>query len=426
MNPIVILSVVVGLAGFAILAIWIKLLKICRANEVFVISGGRHRDAEGKECGYRIIKGGKALILPLWERLDRLDLTNMIIDVRVKGAYSKGGIPINVQGVANVKIPGQGPTLTHAVMRLLGKDRIEIMAIAKDTLEGNLRGVMAKLTPEQLNEDKIKFAQLLMDEAEEDLHKLGLTLDTLKIQNVWDEVGYLDSIGRIRNAEVQKTALISEAQAQSKSRVNRAENRKVTEIARISAMTSTLRAQTEHQKTEAVTGKDVLVARERGAVSALVAQARADLEVQKARVEQVRRRLQADVVEPARANMEQAVARAQGEATRITEEGRATAEALKQIALMYRQGGPAAREAFLYTKLEPLMKHLISTIGDLHVDRLTVLPGSNGGSSGLGGNLLRLNEELKASMGVDVSRLLPSVATDPHPESELPPPAKKA
>src|SRR5690606_10157355 len=124
-----------------------------------------------------------------------------------------------------------------------GKSREEIRKIAKETLEGNLRGVMASLTPEELNEDKIKFAERLVDEAEEDLGRLGLTLDTLKIQNVWDDVSYLDSIGRIRNSEIQRNAAIAEAEAHALSAVRDASNRRETEIARIEAAKAALQAQ---------------------------------------------------------------------------------------------------------------------------------------------------------------------------------------
>jgi flotillin len=405
----------------SVFAVWIKLLKICPANEVFVISGGRHTDPTGQPCGYKIIKGGKVMILPLFERLDRLDLTNMIIEVRVMGAYSKGGIPLNVQGVANVKVPGQGPGLANAVVRLLGKERVEIQTIAKETLEGNLRGVMAQLTPEQLNEDKIKFAKILIEEADDDLIRLGLVLDTLKIQNVWDDVGYLNSIGRIRNADVQKKARVAEAQNEALSKIRSAENKQETELARIEAQTRTLQAQITQEIADAVTGKDVLVAKEKGNVAAMVAKAHADLEVQKARVEQVRRKLQADVVEPARAQLEEAVSDARGQAARITEDGRATAEALKEIAERWQQSGDNARDAFLYTKLENLMHIVMETMGQLKVERLTVLPssGSNGpagqGGGNLAANLYKFNEELKATLGVDISKALPQDTLAPPP-----------
>ena len=88
----------------------------------------------------------------------------------------------------------------------------------KETLEGHLRGVLATLTPEEVNEDRLKFAQALMDEADTDFDKLGLHLDTLKIQNVTDTTNYLESIGRRRIAEVIRDAEIAESTAKAESK----------------------------------------------------------------------------------------------------------------------------------------------------------------------------------------------------------------
>ena len=212
------ISLVAVLAIFAIVLVLVvkSLLYICQPNEVLIFSGGQRAGPGGRKIGYRIIKGGRALRIPLFETVDRMDLTNMPIEVQVRGAYSKGGIPLNVHGIANVKIAGEQPVLDNAIERFLGVARDKIMAVAKETLEGNLRGVLATLTPEEVNEDKIKFAQSLLDEAEDDLRRLGLELDTLKIQDVSDDVGYLDSIGRRQSAEVQKRALIAEARSQGR------------------------------------------------------------------------------------------------------------------------------------------------------------------------------------------------------------------
>ena len=163
----------------------------------------------------------------------RMDLTNMIIDLQVTNAYSRGGIPLTVDGVANIKIAGEEPTIHNAIERLLGKSREEIEQIAKETLEGNLRGVLASLTPEQVNEDKIAFARSLLDEAEDDLEQLGLVLDTLQVQNISDEVLYLDSIGRKQQAELLRDARMSEAQAKAESETRTAENERITSLKRL-------------------------------------------------------------------------------------------------------------------------------------------------------------------------------------------------
>ncbi|HEY0253741.1 MAG TPA: flotillin family protein, partial [Kofleriaceae bacterium] len=163
------LAMVGGIAIAAALVVLMMILKriiyICPPNEVLIFSGG-HRKIEGDErvIGYRVVQGGRGIKIPLIEVVDRMDLTNMMIELRVAGAYSKGGIPLNVQGVANVKISSKIDQLANAVERFLGMSRDQIMAIARETLEGNLRGVLSTLTPEEVNQDREKFAGELLHE----------------------------------------------------------------------------------------------------------------------------------------------------------------------------------------------------------------------------------------------------------------------
>ena len=147
-----------------------------------------------------------------------------------------------------------------------------------------------------------------------------------------------------------------------------------------------------------------MVAEARGEVVAKLARAKAELDVQKARVEQVRRQLQADVLEPARAQKSAAEAQAKGEAASIVEQGRATAAAMQEIANSWRHVGENARQVFLMQKVDQLMRIVMSAAGDLKVDRLTVLGGGGDGASGtdLAAKLIGLGEQLKAATGVDV------------------------
>jgi len=143
--------VVLGLTAlivFGALSVILKrLLYVSAPNEALIFSG-RTRRAGEREVGYRVVRGGRALRVPFFELIDSVDLTNIAIDIEVKGGYSKGGIPLNVHGVANIKLPGEEPLLNNAIERFLGRSRQEITGIAKETLEGNLRGVLAQLTPE--------------------------------------------------------------------------------------------------------------------------------------------------------------------------------------------------------------------------------------------------------------------------------------
>jgi flotillin len=408
MNPIGILLGVGILAAFLLFIVVIRLMYICQPNEVLIFSGARRRMADGRVLGYHIIKGGRRVRRPLVEVVDRMDLTNMPIELAVAGAYSKGGIPLNVHGIANVKIAGEQPMLDNAIERFLGVDRQRIMAVAKETLEGNLRGVLATLTPEEVNADKIKFAQSLLNEAEDDLRHIGLELDTLKIQDVSDDVKYLDSIGRKQSAEVLKNATIAEARNKADAGVQAALNHQQTEISRLDAQLGALRADMARRITDAETKGVAMVAEAKGEVAAKLARAQAEVDVQKARVEQVRRQLQADVLEPARANKAAAEAQAKGEAANIVEQGRATAAAMQEIATSWRRVGDNARQVFLMQKVDQLIRIVMSAAGDLKVDRLTVLGGGSGGASGtdLAAKLIALGEQLKAATGVDMVRTL--------------------
>jgi flotillin len=416
---------VAGVLGGAGVALAQNLLYICEPNEVLIFSGRRRQTSQGVS-GYRIIKGGRGFRVPLIERVDRLDLTNMIIEVEVHGAYSKGGIPLNIQGVANIKIAGHEPVLGAAVERLLGKPRDEIVKMAKDVLEGNLRGVLSRLTPEEVNEDKIAFAEKLLEEAEHDLSKLGLVLDTMKIQNVWDERGYLDSIGRKQSAEIIKKSRIAEAKAKAAAITRDAGNRQRARLQQIEAEEQIASAQAERRVVDAKTKAGAMIAEQEGQVKAEIARTTAALEAEEARVEKVRLQLEADVIEPARAQMEAGINEAKGRAAKILEEGRATVKVLDDMIGVWKESGSSARDIFLMQKLNGVMSQLVSTVGTVKVDRITMLPPDQGGGS-TARNAVRLVEELKGAIGVDLPRLLDAAVqarTTPSAPSSPPLPKK--
>jgi flotillin len=144
-----------------------------------------------------------------------------------------------------------------------------------------------------------------------------------------------------------------------------------------------------------------------GEVASKLARAEADVAVQKARVEQVRRQLQADVLEPARARKAAAEATAKGAASKIVEQGRANAAAMQDIATAWHDVGDNARNVFLLQKVDGLMRQVMETVSGLKVERLTVLGGIGGGGGGDGagsatGKVIAAAEQLKAATGVDL------------------------
>ncbi len=416
----------VGILGAMILIAFIisRVIYICPPNEVLIFSGG-HRKLAGvdRPVGYRLIQGGRGIRIPLIEVVDRMSLTNMVIELRVQGAYSRGGIPLNVQGVANVKISSKSGQLANAIERFLSMSREQIMQVARETLEGNLRGVLSTLTPEEVNQDREKFAGALVHEADHDLARLGLELTTLMIQHVSDDKGYLDSIGRRQTAELLKTSRISEAENHALSNENAAANFMNQEMSKIDAQVATARAEGQRRIAEAQTRKGALVAESKGQVQALLAKATAEVSVQRARLAQVRYQLIADKVKPAEAKKAQMIAQARGAASKIIEDGKATATAIRALGETWAKAGDSARQIFVAQKLQGLVATMMSTVGEIPIDKVTVIDkelAANGSNFAVKAAIT--SEQLKQLLGVDVAAVVQRFAGE---QRVLPPAPRK-
>jgi flotillin len=403
MIPLVLVLALVGGVVLLFLIITVKrLLWVSTPNEALIFSGTTRALPE-KTVGYRFVRGGRSLRRPFIEKVEVMDLSMFTVMVHVTAAFSKGGIPLTVQGVANVKLPGEEPLLNNAVERFLGRTREEIYHIAKETLEGNLRGVLASLTPEELNEDKIRFANTLLEEAEHDMSRMGLVLDTLKIQNVTDEVNYLASIGRIRGAGVNQVQAIAEAEARADASVQQAANWAQSEIAKVDADLSIAREETAKRVADAKSRREAMIRESRGEVVAQIAGVKAEIEKQRARALQEKRRLEADIVQPALAAQRAAEEQARGEAAAIVERGKAEAGSLKKLVEAYRAGGAGSRDVLALQNLLPLLEQVSGSHHALKIKKLSVLPVDGTAGSDLARKAIGASEQIRAATGVDLA-----------------------
>lgn len=376
---------------------------ICQPSEVLIFAGSKHQVPGRRDVGYRLVKGGSSIQFPLLEETYRMNLTNMIIELKVVNAYSKDGIPLTVEGVANIKIAGEEPTIHNAIERLLGKSRKEVEQLAKETLEGNLRGVLASLTPEQVNEDKIAFAKSLLEEAEDDLEKLGLVLDSLQVQNISDDVRYLDSIGRKQQADLQRDARIAEAKAKAESVINASDNERLTSLRRIERDRAVAQADAERRVRDALTKRQALIAEVEAEVGTKIARTQAEVRVQTERIEQAKNQLQADVIAPAEAECKQSIAQAKGSASSIVEEGKAKVEGIRQLAESWKAAGPNAKEIFLLQKLDVLLQAIATSVPEVDVQNVTVIDADNNNRAT---QIAAFLEQLKQTTGMDVTKVV--------------------
>jgi flotillin len=226
--------------------------------------------------------------------------------------------------------------------------------------------------------------------------------------------------------------LIAEAVSQAQAAEQRWTNTRNAELATLESQMQIAAKENERRVADAQSRRGALIAQQQAEVFALIAQARGEVTLQEARIEQVRRQLQADIIQPAEAARRKAEEEAKGAAARVIEQGRATAAVLTRIAGTYQQGGTSSRDVLLMQKLVPLFERLAGTIGDLRIDRLTVLPrGTTSGEgnsedAGLGARLLDANEQVRAVTGVDLSRVLrDKVGEDGPPRAPVRPPAPR-
>ncbi len=405
----------VFIAGImAIIGIIRANLKICQPNEVLIFSGRNRQLTDGTSVGYRVVQGGRGFRIPLFEKVDRLRLNTIPIDLTVMNAYSKGGIPLTVRAIANVKVASNESELANAVERLLGKNLGEIQTIAKETLEGNLRGVLATLTPEEVNEDRLKFAKELLAEADNDLSNLGLQLDTMKIQSVEDDAGYLDAIGRQQSAHIIAAARVAEAEKKEQSR-----------LAEASADKSIVQAENEVRILKAQLDAKAHAEEAKIAVAADVSEARAKQELAEEEIKLAEKRQRAEVVVAAEAERLAKEEIAKGNAARILEDGQAEVEVLRQKLSLWQEAGTDAERLFLIQMLPDILSQVVQTVDNLQIDKLTVVDSGQGSGvpsvfNQIAGSTPALLESLKASTGIDIAGMLSRAASTPQaPSAEV-------
>src|SRR5437867_9415148 len=241
--------VFMGLALAFILAIYAvaRRYKKVGPNQVMVISGrkAKIKTADGRieEVGFRIRRGGGAFILPLLEKVDLLSLEIMTLDVTTPEVYTKPGVPIIVDGVAQVKVGGDEHSIRTAAEQFLGKTADQIKDIALQTVEGHLRAIIGTMTIEDIYKNRDQFASQVQEVAVGDLANMGLQIVSFTMKDVRDNHGYLEALGKPRTAEVKRDAIIAQAEADRDATIRSAQARQAGEIAKFGAETQMAEAQ---------------------------------------------------------------------------------------------------------------------------------------------------------------------------------------
>lgn len=327
--------IVVGL--FLILGIFSKNYIKVSPNQAAVISGRKQ---------IRIVRGGATFVFPVLEKVEYLNLNVLTVPLATSRAYTVQGVPVSVKAVANVKIKGDEASLRSAAERFLGMRDEEFHRLVFQTLEGHLRAILGTLTVEEINNDRQSFAQKLTSEAAGDLEKMGIGLDALTIQEISDEEGYLDALGKRRTAEVKRDAEIGQAEANRDSKIKASLALQEGEKVRLETEAQIAQSNRETEIQKAQVTAEIQKERAKANQAGPLSEAKAQQEVvaEEVRIERIRtqeqiavqeqevlrkeKELEATVVKQAEAERRAAVLRAQGmqEAAILEAEGKKQAQ----------------------------------------------------------------------------------------------------
>ncbi|XP_020906749.1 flotillin-1 [Exaiptasia diaphana] len=179
----------------------------CGPNEAMVVSGMCHSRPA-------LVTGGRIFVWPVVQKLQKISLNTMTLNVESPKVYTRHGVPISVTGIAQVKIQGQNQEMLHAAcQQFLGKSTEQMRHIALETLEGHQRAIMGTMTVEEIYRDRKKFSKSVFEVASSDLVNMGISIVSYTIKDIRDDEGYLHALGMARTAQVKRDARIGEAEA---------------------------------------------------------------------------------------------------------------------------------------------------------------------------------------------------------------------
>ena len=375
-----------------------------------------------KKFGYRIVRGGATFYIPAIERLDKLDMCLMQVDIKTaEPVPTKEYISVFVDAVANIKIGSDDLSIATAAEQLLHYKGEEIILLAKDVLEGNMREIIGQMTIAELVQNRDKFAQESIKAAMSDMSNMGLEIINLTIQNFKDKDGaIIDTMATQKTVEKERDAKIARAMAdqeahkaktesdaaiadqakalllkQAANKIEQERIRKTFEEERAAAELTRLEKETELKRQEVEIQREKLNVeiREKAA-------AEKDARVLQAEAEKIERQAKADA--------ELYEAEKAAEAIRL--KGEAEAEAIRRKAEAMQLYGQAAMLEMVVNKL-PEIAHSVSE--PLSKTEKIILFGEGGASSmarDTAGTMLQSFEAVKQAVGLDIPQIIKDVS----------------
>lgn len=467
--------VVIGVAVLVLLMLLIVFIakyQTAKPDEALIISGSylgnKNVHIDDSNNRIKIVRGGGAFVLPVFQRSNRISLLSSKLDVSTPEVYTEQGVPVMCDGTSIIKIGSSVEEIATAAEQFLGKTKEELENEAREVLEGHLRSILGSMTVEEIYQNRDKFSQSVQEVASVDLAKMGLIIVSFTIKEVRDKNGYLDSLGKPRIAQVKRDADIAEAEAFKETRIKKAEAEKESQAAELQRQTEIAEALKEKELKLATYKQEQDIAKAKADQAYNLESARAQQQVieQEMQVKVVERQKQIEleekeiirrekqydsevkkkadadryakeqeaqaqkVREVTEAEAEQfrveALAQAEANKTRLAGQaeaeatlakGKAEAEAKQKIADAFKEYGEAAVLSMVIEMLPQLMREAAQPLGN--IEKISVVDTSSGTGENSGANrvtsyatnlLSSTQETLKETTGLDIKDIIENLS----------------
>ena len=294
----------------------------------------------------RVKVGGRMFVLPIIQMAQMLSLEVMTLPVNTARVYTKEGVSVSVDGIAQVKVGRSEDAIRTAAEQFLGKSVTEIAEVALQTLEGQQRAILGTMTVEDIYRDRVTFAEQVRDVAATDMTSMGLEIVSFSIRDIQDEQGYLEALGVRRTAEVKRDAAIGAAEAERDAGIKEAQADQQRQAAKFAADTAIALSERDFQTEKAAYDQEVNARRAEAELAYPLQEAKTrqriraeesqvevverqkQIEVQEQEVARREKELDATVRRPAAADRYKLETLAEGERARVVAEARAEAESI--------------------------------------------------------------------------------------------------
>lgn len=443
-----ILGIIIGSIFLLAVIILVLCRRVAPPDVAYIVSGLRKR----------VVIGKATVKLPILERLDKLSLRVMSVDVKTGDFVPTNDyMNVKVDGIVKVQIPNDPDMIDRASRNFLNQPEDYIIQAVQDVLEGNMREIVGQMKLTDMVQDRKRFGELVQENAVPDLSKLGLEIVSFNVQNFNPESNVIQDLGEENKSRIRKDAAIAKAQAEkeiamAQARANKEANDAEVESNRIIAEKQNelrireaelkeesdkkaaiaeaalqIQSQIERKKREEVEAEANLI-KEQKAIEVQKAKLDAEKKQQadamlyeaqrRADAEAYERTKQADAeayerIKQADASKEQMIKEAEG----IEAKGKAEAEAIRLKALAEAEGidkkaeamkkyGEAAILEMYFKSLPDIAKNVAEPLKN--IDKITMY--GEGNNTRLVGDITRsitqISDGLNDSLGVDVKSLL--------------------